>query len=96
MFLDKLLDNEDAVFTLDVLTAMDALYKFGASKNSEIMFRWQRLCLRSEAEWILPSVKSFITSQGRMKFVRPLYRALGASKIGRSLAIDTFRANENM
>ena len=31
-----------------------------------------------------------------MKFVRPLYRSLGNSKMGRQLAIKTFQENETM
>jgi hypothetical protein len=32
----------------------------------------------------------YVQAQGRMKFVRPLYRELFASPIGRQTAIDTF------
>ena len=40
---------------------------------------------------IFPQVVDFITSQGRMKFVRPLYRALFmAGDEGASLAKATF------
>ncbi len=37
----------------------------------------------------------FITSQGRMKFVRPLYRALHESEMGRDLAVDAFLKNKD-
>lgn len=37
----------------------------------------------------------FITSQGRMKFVRPLYRALHESKMGKDLAVDAFLKNKD-
>ena len=33
---------------------------------------------------------SFVSSQGRMKFIRPLYRALFGSMVGRKVATDTF------
>ena len=26
------------------------------SKNTEIMFRWQSLCIQNDAEWILPQI----------------------------------------
>ena len=54
------------------------------------MFRWQSLCLKSEALWIIPKVVEFLGSQGRMKFVRPLYRALANLQQGPGLAKDTF------
>ena len=44
----------------------------------------------SEAEWIVPHVITFVKSQGRMKFVRPLYRALYKSAVGSSIAKRTF------
>ena len=37
----------------------------------------------------------FITSQGRMKFVRPLFRALHESEMGRELAVDAFLKNKD-
>lgn len=37
----------------------------------------------------------FITSQGRMKFVRPLFRALHESEMGRDLAVDAFLKNKD-
>lgn len=49
------------------LSKMDALYKLTQSRNSEIRFRWQTLCLRSNAEFIFAEVVSFLKEQGRMK-----------------------------
>lgn len=37
----------------------------------------------------------FITTQGRMKYVRPLYRALHESKMGKDLAVDAFLKNKD-
>jgi leukotriene-A4 hydrolase len=83
VFLEAMLDHVDdkanPPFPEDVLKAIDAAYNFTASKNAEIRFRWQRLCLASDVAWIVPHVFDFVKSQGRMKFVRPLYRSLAAS-----------------
>ncbi|RYH13632.1 hypothetical protein EON65_35185 [archaeon] len=78
-------------FSPQLLKNLDAIYGFTNSQNSEIMFRWQMLCLRSNMVSILPHIVRFITRQGRMKYVRPLYRALGMSKIGCELAMDAFQ-----
>ncbi len=58
-------------------------------------FRWQTLCLQSEIPWIVPHVIDFLLSQGRMKFVRPLYRSLKNARVGQngSIARNTFQAN---
>ncbi|RYH25594.1 hypothetical protein EON65_15420 [archaeon] len=94
IFLEEFINHtlpEGTNYSLELLNKMDAAYNFTSSHNSEIMFRWQTLCLRSNMESILPYVVSFITSQGRMKFIRPLYRAMGMSKIGGKLALGTFQ-----
>lgn len=44
---------------------------------------------------MLPRVKDFLSEQGRMKFLRPLYRALHKSKEGKQLALDTFAAQKD-
>jgi leukotriene-A4 hydrolase len=72
------------------------VYKFADSKNSEIFFRWSNLCIRSGNEEAYASIASFIQGQGRMKFVRPLYKGLfqrgGSAK---ELAVETFTANRH-
>ena len=45
---------------------------------------------QGEALWIVPKVLDFLAEQGRMKFVRPLYRALAGLKQGPDLARETF------
>jgi len=73
---------------------MDELYQFSKSKNTEKLSRYCKLAIGAEQASILPVVLKFITSQGRMKFTRPLYRALYASKMGRASAIKTFKENK--
>ena len=94
--LEKHAEEKDEDFSVAFLELLDATYNFSASKNAEVKLRWQTLCINSEAAWILPQVVEFITSQGRMKFVRPLYRLLRASDMGKQIAIDTFEAKQNM
>ena len=45
---------------------------------------------------ILPLVVSFVTSAGRMKYVRPLYKSLFKSTIGRKTALATFSQHKGM
>lgn len=40
---------------------------------------------------MLPLAVQFLKEQGRMKFLRPLYRALFRSKMGKQAALDTFK-----
>lgn len=92
----SLYSEENEELSEEVLCLLDQKYNFSESKNSEIMMKWQTLCLLSEVEWIIPQVVNFITSQGRMKFVRPLYRRLFVSTIGNETAVKTFVANNKM
>jgi len=74
---------------------MDKAYSLTTRKNAEIKMRWQMLCLKANYEPIYPHVITFITEQGRMKFVRPLYRTLAAATNGKQLAVDTFTKHAN-
>eukprot|EP00118_Oscarella_pearsei_P010672 m.66744 g.66744 ORF g.66744 m.66744 type:complete len:616 (+) comp35408_c0_seq2:224-2071(+) len=93
-FLSQLL-LEDPL-PLGKLQAMETAYNFNAARNSEIHFRWLRMCVKSGWEESFSLAVEFITSQGRMKFVRPLYRDLYAGSKSRQLALDTFLANRSM
>ncbi|EGF79700.1 hypothetical protein BATDEDRAFT_19784 [Batrachochytrium dendrobatidis JAM81] len=88
MFLKKLLDMP--AFEAHTLDAMDRIYSLSLIKNAEVKFCWQMLCLSSELERIFPEVVEFISQVGRMKFVRPLYRALYKCKNGAELSKSTF------
>jgi leukotriene-A4 hydrolase len=100
LFLDHLLEysqsNPTSPLSLNLLEKMGDLYGFNKSKNAEICLRWQSLCLKSNADWIVDQVISFITSQGRMKFVRPLYRLFRLSDVGSELADTVFQENKSM
>ena len=47
-------------------------------------------------ETILPRVVEFLQSIGRMKYIRPLYRLLYQSGIGKTTALDTFKSSRQM
>ena len=80
---------------LSTLQLLEKNYGFQTSKNAEILFRYCMLAVQSEDERIQPTVVRFVTSQGRMKYVRPLYRAMFASSIARDVAVDTFVKNKD-
>jgi hypothetical protein len=72
VFLERILESQP--LSHPAIIVMDKVYKFTTVLNSEIRFRWQKVCLLAEYEPIFPHVIKFVTEQGRMKFVRPLYR----------------------
>ena len=99
VFLNSLLQDKDAqgeTTNASTLRAMNYKYSFIDSGNSEIRFRWQKLCLRAEMEEIIPHVVKFVLEQGRMKFTRPLYKLLYQSNMGKAIAVQTFVENKDI
>ncbi len=52
---------------------------------------WMRCWCCAEDEAVLPLTVQFLKEQGRMKFLRPLYKALFKSKMGKDMAVQTFK-----
>ena len=75
----------------DRMADLDRAYALSTRGNSEVLFQWLRLAVASRYEPAFPALETFLTSQGRMKFVVPLYRALGESEWGRPMAERIFR-----
>uniref|UniRef100_A0A8D3EFX5 Peptidase M1 leukotriene A4 hydrolase/aminopeptidase C-terminal domain-containing protein n=1 Tax=Scophthalmus maximus TaxID=52904 RepID=A0A8D3EFX5_SCOMX len=71
-FLSLLLQEDPLPLTH--VKKMQELYDFNACINSEIRFRWLRLCVRCRWEEAVPMALKMATEQGRMKFTRPLFR----------------------
>lgn len=89
-FLDAL---QGHTFKLSSIFAMNAKYGYAESHNAEILFRFCQLALAAKDRYIVPVVVRFITTQGRMKYTRPLYRSL--YQFDRVLAVDTFLQNQD-
>ena len=53
---------------------MADLYGPPHARNSELRLHWQLLALKGLSAPVVPDVVAFVTEQGRMKYVRPLYR----------------------
>ncbi|RHY91445.1 hypothetical protein DYB35_010087 [Aphanomyces astaci] len=98
VFLERVLNlsvKEQRFLDPATLEALGQLYKLTSTKNSEVRMRYQTLSVRSEAAFILPYVEVFLKEQGRMKFVRPLYRDLYKSKIGAVAARRIFAESKD-
>jgi leukotriene-A4 hydrolase len=81
--------------SLQVLDAIDDAYSLTMDANAEIRSRWCKLLLSAGAPRGVALAVDFVTCQGRMKFVRPLYRALRDSPCAgaKETAISTFVEN---
>ncbi|KAM3720883.1 Aminopeptidase ltah-1.1 [Dirofilaria immitis] len=75
------------------LECLDKINELSKTGNCDILSNWIQLCLKNHWKAIIPVALDFVTQQGRIKYVRPIYRDLflWAESAGR--AIDTFRKN---
>ncbi|XP_033744454.1 leukotriene A-4 hydrolase-like isoform X1 [Pecten maximus] len=92
-FLSLLLLEEP--FSPKKIQAMEGMYNLNSVKNSEIRFSWLRMCIRAQCEDCIPRALDFVNEQGRMKFVRPIYRDLYNWEKSRQLAINNLQANRD-
>ncbi|KAJ2751403.1 Leucyl aminopeptidase yscIV, partial [Coemansia sp. BCRC 34490] len=88
IFLGRL--AECTSLSAEVLAAIDGAYGLTGIRNSEVRFSWLSLALKSNYMAVTDAVVEMLSTQGRMKFTRPLYRLLHACPDGRELAEKTF------
>lgn len=66
---------------------LDGTFGLSEQGNSEILFVWLRVAVRNRYGPALPALESFLTSQGRRKFLQPLYQDLmGQGEWGQPIA----------
>jgi leukotriene-A4 hydrolase len=68
------------------LQSLDRAFSLTNSRNAEVLFAWLRIAIRDRYEPALPALERFLISQGRRKFVAPLYEDLMKSGWGADLA----------
>ena len=74
------------------LKALDDALSLSDSGNSEIRFAWLRLAIANRYDPAKPSAEEFLSSQGRRKFVEPLFEALMAEGAwGQPFARELYR-----
>jgi hypothetical protein len=73
------------------MAELDKAFKFSSSGNSEILFQWLRMSVRNRYEAAFPALERFLTTQGRRKFIAPLYAELAKTDWGKKMAMDIYR-----
>jgi leukotriene A-4 hydrolase/aminopeptidase len=71
---------------------LDRSLELGARGNHEILVEWLAVAAGSDYEPAFPRLREVLTRVGRMKYLRPLYAALGRHPRTRALARDVFAA----
>ena len=72
------------------LAEMDRQFRLSESGNAEILQTWLVLAIRNRYEPAFPALDRFLTSQGRRKFLTPLYTELMKTPWGRTMARDIY------
>ncbi|KAH8591232.1 leukotriene A-4 hydrolase [Bisporella sp. PMI_857] len=73
--------------------SMGSTYSLTKTQNVEILARYYRIALGAKDETVYHPAAELLGKVGRMKFVRPLFRALVA--VDRKLAEETFEKNKD-
>lgn len=66
--------KKGVVWNAKCASIMQHMCDFNSTRNSEIRFAWCRIALKAKFEKVLDTVKDFVSTQGRMKFIRPLFK----------------------
>jgi hypothetical protein len=74
----------------ETCAALDGRFALTHSHNAEILSGWLLLALESEYSAVLPRVEAFLGEIGRMKYLKPLYRALLSRPATRPIAQRAF------
>ena len=70
----------------DRLAVLDKAFGFSDRLNSEVLFEWLRIAIRQRYQPAMPALERFLVSQGRRKFVRPLFEDLMRTDWGKAEA----------
>lgn len=68
-------------------------YDLQGSRNVELLSAYYLIALKAEDVSAYQSVAELLGTVGRMKYLRPLFRAL--NKVDRKLALETFEKNRD-
>ena len=73
------------------MAALDKALALSKARNSELRFAWLELAVANRYDPALASLRQFLSSQGRGKFVRPLFKALAKDPAwGRKIAASLY------
>ncbi|MCP3099937.1 M1 family metallopeptidase [Myxococcus sp. K15C18031901] len=75
----------------DVFRQLDERFSLTKSRNSEVLVAWLVAALRAGWEPAVGRTEAFLGEVGRMKYLKPLYGVLAASREHRALARSLFK-----
>jgi leukotriene-A4 hydrolase len=73
------------------MAELDTQFRLSSSGNAEILSQWLLLAIKNRYELAFPALARFLTSQGRRKFLTPLYTEMMKTPWGATMARDIYR-----
>jgi leukotriene-A4 hydrolase len=91
VFLNSISDRIKEV-TDNIYVILRDILKLHGNYNSEVKNLWYQLSLNLKKEDVIEFVEEFLSQIGRMKYIRPIYKAYGL--LNKKLAINCFEKNK--
>ena len=82
---------DDRDLSVERMTALDDAFGLTRTGNSEITCAWLLLAIRNDYGPANGRLQEFLTSQGRRKFLKPLYKELVKTPAGHARAREIYR-----
>ncbi|MFT5656446.1 MAG: leukotriene-A4 hydrolase, partial [Arenicella sp.] len=84
------INNLPDELNLEQMTELDGSFALTQSKNNEIAHSWLLLSVKRWYQPALPRLHEYLTTIGRNKLVKPLYRELANTEAGKDLGRKAF------
>lgn len=84
------LNNLPEILTFEQLAELDSAFGLTGGQNNEIVHSWLLISVENEYQPAYDRLYSYLTSIGRNKLVKPLYRALSKTPEGKRFAKRAF------
>jgi leukotriene-A4 hydrolase len=84
------LNNMPEAMSQENMLALDKVFDLTNSKNNEIAHSWLLMSVKNWYTPALPRLHAYLTSIGRNKLVKPLYRELSKTEKGKALGRKAF------
>jgi leukotriene-A4 hydrolase len=93
IFLTELLDQREVV-TVNILEQIDRDYDLTNVIDPEQKVLWYQIGILTKYETVVPAADEFLGTVGRLKYLRPLYRAL--KEYDEAKAVEIFNKHKSM
>jgi aminopeptidase N len=86
----RFLNELPSSLTPQQMAELDGALALTRRTNAEVIFQWLLLSVRHGYEPAYPRLEQFLTSQGRRKFLTPLYQELLKTPAGKQRALEIY------